>query len=296
MIRYGLYLALAVAASASTVARAEVDPACADLPRPADYDEQVQQDFLANYVALSAAYSGIHAPVPHAPGHGSVGVRLAGIPPLGCERRYVLDWTKTEETNKTPVLPQIEARAAFPALGGRWVPYLSVAYLPPVPLLGTQTVALSGAGGLGTALGEHASLGLRFHATVIRVVADVATAFDPADPAVDDLYLASVFGLDLLAGWQVGPITPYLALGFTDVSTFFWIGDNGVVTDNYHPYAGPSASLGADALLAGRWRLGAEAHADPGGFHEMDPARTVDGAWGRYGRLYTARLRLALEL
>ena len=69
-----------------------VDPACehlADL-KPADYEEQQQQDFLMNYYALGASFSGVHAPIPHEAGRGMIGVRLGGLMPLPCRRRFAL--------------------------------------------------------------------------------------------------------------------------------------------------------------------------------------------------------------
>ena len=63
-------------------------------------------------------------------------------------------------------------------------------------------------------------------------------AFEEDGEAFDDLYLASTFGLDAMVGYEAGIVTPYASLGFTDVSTFFYIGDDAVVTNNLHPYAG----------------------------------------------------------
>jgi hypothetical protein len=91
----------------SGAAYADIDPKCVGLPQPPDYNEQVQADFQANYFALSASQSPIHGPVPHEPGHGSIGFDIKVVPSLGCEQRFVLNWTKTEQTNKTPLIPQL---------------------------------------------------------------------------------------------------------------------------------------------------------------------------------------------
>lgn len=278
-------------------ALAQVDPACRDLPRPDDYDEQSQQDFLANHVALATTYSPLHAPVPHESGRGAVGVDLAVIPPLSCRRRYVLDWSKTEETNRLPVLPRPRVSFAFPAIGPV-IPYASFAYVPPVTVAATRSVLLSGEVGAGLRLGpeDRVQIGLRFHATSTKVVADIATAFNRFDPPVDDLYLASTFGMDLSAGYALGAVTPYLALGVLDASTFFYIGDDGVVTNNLHPYAGLAGSLGVDGLVGERFRFGAELYGAPGGYSRPDPSAVDLKPASRYGHLYTARLRLAFEL
>ena len=81
----------------SSSAFASVDAKCEGLVKPADYNEQAQQDFLSNYVALATTFSALHGPIPDEPGHGSLGLELSIIPPLGCERRMVLNYSKTEE-------------------------------------------------------------------------------------------------------------------------------------------------------------------------------------------------------
>jgi hypothetical protein len=276
-------------------ALAQVDPKCQGLEMPEGYDEQAQQDFLSNYFALASTFSAIHAPVPHEPGHGAIGVDVAVMPPLGCERRFVLQHTKTEDTNKSPVIPRPRVTYAFPAIG-RMVPYAGVAYVPPVRLLGTTNVILSGEFGVGFQLGETFQLGGRFHATSQKTVAEIATPFVEGDPAYDDLYIASTFGLDLMAGADLDVITPYLALGWTDASTFLYIGDDSVVANNFHPYFGPTASLGLDGLVAERLRFGAEFYSAFGGYSRPDKEVESVKPASRYGSLYTGRIRLAVEL
>lgn len=292
-ITVALVATLAVAGEA----RAQVAEECVEFggDPPAGYDDQVQQDFLANYVALATTFSPLHGPIPHEPGRGAVGVDIGVIPPLGCEKRFVLNHSKTEDTNKTPAVPKLRASFAFPALG-KLIPYASIAYVPPVKVFGTTNVILSGEVGVGIPLGESFQLGGRFHATSQKTVGEIATPFIDGDPAFDDLFLATSLGLDVLAGWQIGTVVPYAALGITDVSTFFYIGDDSVVVNNLHPYFGPVFSLGADALVMERIRLGGEFYGAPGGYSLPDlDAPSVSPA-SRYGHIYTARFRVAVEL
>ncbi|MEZ4241806.1 MAG: hypothetical protein R3F59_37790 [Myxococcota bacterium] len=284
-----------VVALVAVPAQATVDPKCTGLTIPGDYDEQAHQDFLSNYFALSTTLSPAHGPIPHEPGHGAIGVHIGIIPPLNCDRRFVLNYTKTEETNKAPAVPRLQATFAFPALG-KAVPYAGLAYLPPVKLLGMTNVFLSGEVGIGVPLGDVFQLGGRFHATTMKTVGEIASPFVDGDPVFDDLYLASTFGLDLMAGLDTGIVKPYVAIGWLDASTFFFIGDDSVVTNNYHPYFGPTGSIGVDGLVAERFRFGAELYAAPGGYSLPD--KTVDSVKpaGRYGHIYTGRLRLAVEL
>jgi hypothetical protein len=273
---------------------AQVDPKC-EGKAPDPYDEQTQQDFLSNYFALATTLSPIHGPIPHDPGRGAIGVDLLVIPPLSCKKRFVLEGTKTEDTNKTPIGPRPRVTFAFDAPGG-FVPYAGVAYMPPLPVAGTRNVAVGSEFGIGRQFGEHFQFGLRFHAQMFKTVADIATAFNENDPAVDDLFISSTFGGDAILGWHDPKVTPYLAVGMLDASTFFFVGDDGYASNNYHPYAGPAFSLGADGLVAGKLRWGGEFYGAPGGYSMPDEDREALDPKSRYGRIYTARFRIALEL
>lgn len=269
-----------------------VDPACADVQRPSDYDEQVQQDFLSNYFALSSTYSSIHGPIPHEAGTGSAGLDLAGIPPLGCEKRYALDWTKTEETNISPVMPKIQAAYALP-VDGKVVPYASLAVLPPIAVRGARTFVSSGAFGAGMPIGDQGlSVGLRGHFTMMRTLADVVPKASADEEDYDDLYVASTFGFDALVGTEVGMISPYASLGFVDASTYAWIGDDGVVVNNLHPYFGPALAMGTTVDLD-PVSVGAEIYAAPGGISTPDPSVDTVASKSRYGNLFTARVRVS---
>ena len=289
------FVACAGALLLPAMAVAQVDPKCEGIEQPSDYDEQTQQDFMSNYVALASTWSAGHAPIPHEPGHGVFGLSLGVMPPLRCEKRFVLNWNKTEETNKAPVIPRLFARFAFPEVGPL-VPWASVAYLPPVPLLGTRNVVLSGAVGAGARIGDKLQLGGRFHATSHRTIGEIATPFTEEEPAVLDLYLASTFGFDLSAGYALGPVTPYASVGFTDASTFFYIGDDGVVTSNLHPYAGLAMSLGVEGRVGSGLYWSAELYGAPGGHSTPDPEVDTLKGYGRYGSLVTGRLQLGWEL
>lgn len=282
------------------VAFAEVDPACADLPKPANYDEQVQQDFQANYYALVSSFSPLHAAVPHDGGRGYVGVDVGLLPPLACEQRFVLEWQKTEDTNKSPILPKITAGYAFPTIKDIAVIYAGVGVLPPIPVGGTRNLVVSGELGFGVTAHEHVEAGLRGHATLQRTYGDVATAFDPeTEPVVEDVYVGSTWGFDALVSFPVlvgeQRLDPYLAVGYLDASTFFFVGDSSVSIDNLHPYSGVAFALGLDSLFVNRFRLGVEFYGAPGGVSlPVADTPTVDDVT-RYGRLYTARLRLGYE-
>lgn len=264
-------MSLLAAMLMASTAHASIDPKC--VGETQKFDEQGQQDFLLNYFALAVTLSPLHAPVPLEPGHGSLGLELNVIPPLNCSQRLVLNSSKTEDTNKAPVAPRPRLMFALPKLGPV-VPYGSIGYVPPVTVFGTRNVIVSGEIGVGVPLDNGLQLGGRYHATLMKTIAEIATPFVDGDPAYDDFYSGSTFGVDLMAGYETAKVTPYLAVGFTDVSTFFLIGDDLYVGDNTTPYFGPTASLGAQTVLKEHFDLAAEFYTAP-----------------RY--IYTGRLRLA---
>ncbi|MDP2313899.1 MAG: hypothetical protein Q8P41_13410 [Pseudomonadota bacterium] len=247
-------------------ALAAIDPECqaiADGPAPEWYvDDQHQQDFLLNYFALVTTLSPLHGPVPAEPGHGSIGLELSIIPSLSCDRRLVLARSKTEDTNKAPVVPRPRVLFAFPKLGPV-VFYAGAAYVPPLTVFGTRNVIASGEVGASVPLDSGPQFGLRYHYTLMKSVAEIATPFEEGADAVLDFYSGSTFGVDAMLGWELGAVTPYLSAGFTDASTFFYIGDDGVVSNNLTPYAGFAGSAGVQAHF-GRLDLAGEFYTAPG--------------------------------
>ena len=111
----------------------------------------------------------------------------------------------------------------------------------------------------------------------MKSIAEIATPFNPEDPAELDIFVGSTFGVDTLFGTTVGErLRPYLAVGFTDASTFFYIGDDAVVSNNMAPYASVTGSLGFQWTLK-KLDLAGEFYSAP-------------------GVLYTGRFRLGLKL
>lgn len=257
-----------------TAAFASVDPACEGVTQK--LDDQGQQDFLMNYFALATTASPLHAPIPSEAGTGSIGVEILGIPPLSCEQRLVLNSTKTEDTNKAPIAPRPRMTFSFPELGPVTL-YGGAGYVPPVTLFGTRNVIVSGELGAGMTVADKHQVGLRGHATLMKTVAEIATPFVDGDPAYDDFYSGSTFGVDAMYGLVTDKVTPYAAVGFTDVSTFFVIGDDAYLAVNEQPYFGLTASVGAQARVMDKLDLAGEFYTAP-------------------GYIYTGRLRVAYVL
>lgn len=263
----------------SSISLAYVDEACLETadtdgdgtpgPAPVGYSEQGQQDFLLNFFSLATTFSPLHAPIPQAGGTGTVGLELAVIPPLPCSRRLVLDYTKTEDTNKTPVAPRPRVSFSMPTRNtaiGSVVPYGSFGYVPPITFAGTRNVIVSVEAGIGVSPQEGGGIqyGLRYHATLMKTIAEIATPFNEGDPTALDFYMGSTFGVDGMFGYRAKKWTPYVALGFTDVSTFFYIDDDGLVINNEAPYAGLAASAGTQWRIAEHWQSAGELYLAPG--------------------------------
>ncbi|MAA79941.1 MAG: hypothetical protein CL916_11860 [Deltaproteobacteria bacterium] len=251
-------------------AKAYVDPACqevADQGIPDGYSEQGQQDFLLNYFALATTFSPAHAPIPADPGTGMIGLEIAVIPPLGCHRRLVLNYTKTEDTNKVPALPRPRVSFVFPSiqLGSTQMSiYGSLGYVPPLEILETQNVIVSAEAGVGFGNPEKGlQYGLRYHATLMKSIAEIATPFEEGGETKPDFYMGSTFGADVMLGYRSSHYTPYLAVGFTDVSTFFYIDDDGLVVNNMAPYAGFTTSAGIQAKILDNLQTSAEVYFVP---------------------------------
>lgn len=275
-------------------AAAYVDPACEEEAAkgpPEGYSEQAQQDFLLNYFALATTLSPVHSAVPHAAGRGSLGLDMLVLPPLSCKRRLVLSYTKTEDTNKVPVAPRPRAIFSFPKVGPV-VMYAGAAYVPPVPLFGTRNVISSGELGFGLPKAGGFEWGGRAHATMMKTVGEIATPFNIEDEPELDLFQASTFGADLIAGWNTPSVNPYLSLGVTDVSTFFYIGDDGIVSNNLSPYFGLVASLGAQGKVGEHFQWGGELYTAPLNFMPLTEEEAAPGDKGFAAvRFVTLRLR-----
>ena len=255
-------------------AQAYVDPECQELADqaaaqglPDGYSEQGQQDFLLNYFALATTFSPVHAPIPADPGTGIIGLEIAVIPPLGCDRRLVLNYTKTEDTNKVPALPRPRVSFVFPSikLGSTQMSiYGSLGYVPPLEILETQNVIVSAEAGVGFGNPKKGiQTGFRYHATLMKSIAEIATPFEEDGETKLDFYMGSTFGADLMFGYRSSHYTPYFAVGITDVSTFFYIDDDGLVVNNMEPYAGLTTSVGIQAKLLDNLQTSAEVYVVP---------------------------------
>src|SRR5258705_4188969 len=91
---------------------------CAGVQKPAGYDEDRQQSFLQNYYAAGFLMTPLGPGVSSRDPSASVSVEAGWLPGLSCQRRLVLDGTKTERTSASPVNPRLRLQAQLPRLKG----------------------------------------------------------------------------------------------------------------------------------------------------------------------------------
>jgi hypothetical protein len=246
---------------ACCAARAQIDAACQDVPKPANYDEDAQQAFLANYSASSFLLQPGTAILPAPAGHAGFALEAAVVPGLPCERRFVLDHTKTEDTDKLPVVPRPRVWATTPDLllpegAGSIGALIGGTLTPPVatPLGTIAAVGVEAATAWRSPFGLD--LGVRGHFLSTKARAEIASPFIEGSPAVDDLFFAQSMSAEIGAAFtvsiaDVGVVRPFAGMGVADVSTIFLIGDDEVIADNPDPWWGAIAHVGVQALLLG---------------------------------------------
>ncbi|MEL6342369.1 MAG: hypothetical protein AAFV53_04505, partial [Myxococcota bacterium] len=157
------------------------------------------------------------------------------------------------------------ANFSFPRIGERITPYAGVGYVPPVPVLGTENVIASGEVGVGvSAPGDRGwQWGGRYHFTLMRTIAEIATPFEDDAPSFDDFYVGSTLGVDAMAGYRFEKWTPYASVGFTSVYTFFYIGDSRITPENTDPFQSVVASVGTQWEVTETIQLAGEVYAAP---------------------------------
>jgi hypothetical protein len=258
-------LTIGAAASAQII-----DPACdvnsdgvVDGFNPSTYPGETRQYHrMLTFFAFALDSSPLHAPLAYTPQRLNTSVGVKYVPQLSCLERTVFDGTKTEHTNKTSVLPQIQVGYGLP-LGF----YVGATGLPPVKMFGVQTLVLGAEAGYGRRLGEKVEVGGRAHVTHARVNGDLAGPSSglPQD-AVDDSYRASIFGVEGSVGYgfdlDTVRLVPYLGAGFTGILAYMTIGEDRYEVDQSGGYYGANFEAGAHARVE-RWDMAAEVFMAP---------------------------------
>jgi hypothetical protein len=251
-----LSILLLAAGAAAQPDLSTVDPAChkelterfATVQNGGDLDgwNDTRSAIMLNHPALSLLVSPLAAPKQKG---ATLSLEIAVMPPLGCMDRVV--WfagkMKTEDTNKVPVLPRPRLRVSLPQLAG-FDSALGLAYVPPVPLGATQVHQVGFDLTVSRSLSPQLDVGLRWHAAVTKVADDIAHKTNPDAADVLDFYVNGLSGVGLALGYHGGALpqdlTAYASGGYTNVGTFFLIGDDAAIRNNAFPYRGLDYTLG----------------------------------------------------
>lgn len=248
-LRLTLCLLLAAVSTERGVALASVDPAC-DQTGPDgtpdgvvdDYvlvtndpnteeneqlDQEAQQYLnMLNFYSFSLAPAALRAPLPFDALKVSASFELNYIPSLNCVERTVFYGTKTEDTNKTPVLPRLRVSTTLP-----FGVTVGIQGVPPVTLFGVNSGMIGLDLGYGKRLGEKFDVGVRGFGFLARVAGEMAGPFSglPEDE-VDDVFRSRILGIEAQAGYRAmtgaTAITPYLGIGYTNVKAWMFVGEN----------------------------------------------------------------------
>lgn len=231
-------------------ADAQIAPECEGVSPPSPYSEAAQQSFLQNYFAAGFLQTPLGGPIPLDAGEASIAFEVKWLPSLGCQERFVLNGTKTEDTNLLPVAPKPRIRVGLPQIGPLHA-FMGFSFLPPVGIPGVGSLLQAGGEfGLGYRAPFGLDVGLRAHMNMARAKAEIATPFVKGDPAYDDVLFASGLGADLGVAYTMdlgdgSVLHPYINAGVADISTLFLVGDNLHVVQN--------VNLEKDGVASGPW-------------------------------------------
>jgi len=224
--------------------------------------ETRQYHRMLTFFAFALDSSPMHAPLAYTPQRLNTSVGVKYVPQLSCLERTVFDGTKTERTNKTPVMPELHVGYGLP-LGF----YVGATGVPPVKLFGVQTLVLGAEAGYGRRLGSNVEVGGRTHVTHARVTGDLVGPMSGLEQdAVEDSYRASIFGIEGSVGYgfdiDTVRLVPYAGAGFTGILAYMLIGEDKYEVDESGGYYGANFEAGAHARVD-RWDMAAEVFMAP---------------------------------
>lgn len=219
-----------------SIAIGQIAPECAGVEKPKDYDEDKQRAFMQNFSMAT------FLPLPIVDAHpsdelkSSIGIDSTFVPKLSCQERLALNGTKTEDANKSPVLPRLRfntnalSKKQFSVTAG-------MSFLPPLPIphfslwhLGAESSFLYEPL-TGIVVGARGFMGLGY------VRAEIATPFQKDEPTKDDWFSFGLIGFDVLSSFGI-PLSegqklyPFLSFGLVKGASLFVVGDDGVLVAN----------------------------------------------------------------
>jgi len=214
---------------------------------PSTWDEGLQAANQMNFYGMMMSYSPIQSPAALTAGKLVPKLELSYVPQQDCLERAVFDGQKTENTNKTYVLPRLRVSYGLP-----FGIYVGLGGVPPVTLFGVQSGMIAAEVGYGSTLREQFELGARAYVLGGRVAGDLAGPLEGQE-AVDDVYRNTVYGAEAGIGYRKpirdGVLVPYVQAGFTRIIALFYVGEKeGEGFDETDPNAATLPTSAEDAV------------------------------------------------
>jgi hypothetical protein len=233
-------LAFIVSLSATTMSFAQIAPECIGVKIPPNYDEDQQRAFMQNY------FIALFMPLPFINWHPSdsiksnAGFDISYVPKLSCQERLVIKGTKTENTDKGPVMPRIQVKKEL-FLWNKLSLSIGASFLPPLPIPGLSVWYAS----VQTALSYEPILGLALHLREFMNLAyintEIVSPLQKDDPVKDDWFNFASIGSDLTASFAVPlgesqKLYPYISFGIIKAASIFVVGiDKFAVLNEKYP-------------------------------------------------------------
>lgn len=220
------------------IVQAQIAPECAGIEKPTDYDEENQRSFMQNYSISMFMPLPIIDSHPSDQARGAIGIDTTFVPKLTCRERLALNATKTEETDKIPLLPR--PRLSIPIFqNSRFALVGAVSFLPPlIPKLLLWHVSTEGSFLYelinGIVIGARAFMGVSY------LRAEIAAPFEKSAQTKEDWLSSAMIGGDFSVSFGV-PIMenqklyPFLSFGLIKGASIFIVADDGVSVPNKYP-------------------------------------------------------------
>lgn len=243
----------------AVISWAQIAPECAGIEKPADYNEEKQQAFMQNH------FMSMFLPLPSIDAHPSdhdyksIGLDTTYVPKLTCRQRLALNATKTEDANKTPLLPRI--RVGVPLFRSKIFSIVGeVSFIPPLPIPHMSIWHVTAEGSFFYEPITRLILGARTFMGLSYLRAEVATPFEKGAPIKDDWFSFAIIGADLSLAFGL-PLTenqklyPSFSFGLIKGASNFVVADDGVSVPNKYPLFCPTTFMGISYHLFDRFRL-----------------------------------------
>lgn len=188
-------------------------------------EEDQQYINMLNFFTVSMGPSALHSPTPIVDKRLNASVEFNYMPYLTCFERSAFYGTKTEDTNRTHVVPRLRVTVALPK-----DLYVGLSGVPPVTLFGVNSGMLGLELGWGRTFHERIELGARATVLISRIAGEMAGPAAAGFTLYEDVFRSRMLGLEASAGYRIpagkATVVPYLHAGVTNVYAYMYVGEN----------------------------------------------------------------------